>query len=149
VSDTLSDDHPPTVTCSRCSAPLGDGSFDDLCAACLPRCRMCGCTDAVGCPGGCSWTEDDLCSLCVGVAAAVVDRAVEEIEEGDWLNVPDHGWLAVTGQNQVEVPGGGWAVRFELDMHGITVTSPAYAAMSSVSVLPAKAAAASAWEPNG
>lgn len=27
-------------------------------------CRRCGCTQDVGCPGGCSWIEDDLCSQC-------------------------------------------------------------------------------------
>lgn len=27
-------------------------------------CRVCGCTDALPCPGGCSWTEPDLCSRC-------------------------------------------------------------------------------------
>lgn len=28
------------------------------------RCRVCGCTDARACPGGCWWVEDDLCSSC-------------------------------------------------------------------------------------
>ena len=27
-------------------------------------CRVCGCTDDRGCPGGCYWVEDDLCSQC-------------------------------------------------------------------------------------
>lgn len=27
-------------------------------------CRECGCTDANGCPGGCSWIEPNLCSEC-------------------------------------------------------------------------------------
>lgn len=27
-------------------------------------CRVCGCTDAEACPGGCSWAEADLCSTC-------------------------------------------------------------------------------------
>jgi hypothetical protein len=30
----------------------------------LPRCRVCGCTDARACEGGCSWVEFDLCSRC-------------------------------------------------------------------------------------
>jgi phosphoribosylformylglycinamidine (FGAM) synthase PurS component len=30
------------------------------------RCRVCGCTSTVACPGGCSWVEPDLCSQCVG-----------------------------------------------------------------------------------
>ncbi len=29
------------------------------------RCRVCGCTDAWGCDGGCSWVDADLCSACV------------------------------------------------------------------------------------
>jgi len=29
------------------------------------RCRVCGCTDANACPGGCSWVAPDLCSACV------------------------------------------------------------------------------------
>jgi hypothetical protein len=27
-------------------------------------CRVCGCTDMRGCPEGCWWVEDDLCSVC-------------------------------------------------------------------------------------
>lgn len=34
------------------------------------RCRVCGCTDAAACEGGCSWVEADLCSACKGKAAA-------------------------------------------------------------------------------
>lgn len=30
----------------------------------VPRCRVCGCTDAEACPGGCIWAEPDLCSRC-------------------------------------------------------------------------------------
>lgn len=28
-------------------------------------CRICGCTDARACPGGCSWAGERLCSACV------------------------------------------------------------------------------------
>lgn len=28
------------------------------------HCRVCGCTDALACPGGCWWVEPDLCSSC-------------------------------------------------------------------------------------
>lgn len=28
------------------------------------RCRVCGCTDLLGCQDGCSWVEEDLCSAC-------------------------------------------------------------------------------------
>jgi hypothetical protein len=27
-------------------------------------CRVCGCTEANACPGGCWWVADDLCSRC-------------------------------------------------------------------------------------
>lgn len=27
-------------------------------------CRVCGCTEAKACPGGCHWIEPDLCSAC-------------------------------------------------------------------------------------
>lgn len=36
----------------------------DLAAIGIRACRECGCTDERGCPGGCSWIEDDLCSAC-------------------------------------------------------------------------------------
>jgi hypothetical protein len=29
-----------------------------------PQCRVCGCTDLDACKGGCSWVEEDLCSVC-------------------------------------------------------------------------------------
>lgn len=28
------------------------------------KCRVCGCTWDHGCPGGCYWVADDLCSQC-------------------------------------------------------------------------------------
>jgi len=28
------------------------------------ECRVCGCTNEQGCPGGCVWAEPDLCSRC-------------------------------------------------------------------------------------
>lgn len=34
----------------------------------LTRCRVCGCTEADGCPEGCERVDDDLCSVC-GTAA--------------------------------------------------------------------------------
>ncbi len=30
------------------------------------KCRVCGCTWTNGCPAGCYWVEEDLCSECVG-----------------------------------------------------------------------------------
>ena len=35
------------------------------------RCRVCGCTEADGCPEGCSWVDDDLCSICASAAEAI------------------------------------------------------------------------------
>lgn len=40
-------------------------------AAMKGTCRVCGCTQAQACPGGCYWVEPDLCSTC----ARVIDRA--------------------------------------------------------------------------
>lgn len=33
-------------------------------AAGVQACRVCGCTQEEGCPEGCSWAEEDLCSEC-------------------------------------------------------------------------------------
>lgn len=33
------------------------------------RCRVCGCTQNYGCPGGCSWVKPDWCSACAVPAA--------------------------------------------------------------------------------
>jgi len=29
-----------------------------------PTCRECGCSDSLGCPEGCWWVQEDLCSEC-------------------------------------------------------------------------------------
>ncbi len=34
------------------------------------KCRVCGCTNERGCPGGCWWVGPDLCSSCVEEADA-------------------------------------------------------------------------------
>jgi len=43
----------------------------------VPRgvCRVCGCTDDRGCPGGCYWVDEDatLCSLCADDMASETD----------------------------------------------------------------------------
>lgn len=45
------------------------------------RCRVCGCTDEFGCPEGCWWVEDDLCSRCVfKEMQAQVLKAAEMLE---------------------------------------------------------------------
>jgi hypothetical protein len=30
-----------------------------------PRCRRCGCSEFLPCPGGCAWVERDLCNRCI------------------------------------------------------------------------------------
>lgn len=35
----------------------------------VQQCRECGCIQEVACRGGCSWTEEDLCSACTPVMA--------------------------------------------------------------------------------
>lgn len=35
------------------------------------KCRLCGCTDDHACAEGCSWVEDNLCSVCVDVVKAL------------------------------------------------------------------------------
>lgn len=37
------------------------------------RCRVCGCTGATACPGGCWWADVDLCSSCAYVERGVAD----------------------------------------------------------------------------
>jgi hypothetical protein len=36
----------------------------------IRACRVCGCTDARACPGGCYWIAEDLCSACAPAEAA-------------------------------------------------------------------------------
>jgi hypothetical protein len=40
------------------------------------QCRVCGCTDASACEGGCSWVEFDLCSRCAARLKAMATRAM-------------------------------------------------------------------------
>lgn len=44
----------------------GDGQplLPNLTALGIKACRTCFCTDAFGCPGGCSWISPTLCSSC-------------------------------------------------------------------------------------
>ena len=45
------------------------------------KCRICGCTDAQACEGGCTWIGDDLCSNCEDKALEP-DRPVRSDEMG-------------------------------------------------------------------
>jgi hypothetical protein len=42
-------------------------------------CRVCGCTNQRACPGGCYWTEADLCSECTPRGQSAFELAVSEI----------------------------------------------------------------------
>lgn len=44
-------------------------------------CRVCGCSDYIPCPGGCSWVEEDLCSTC--------GPAIEKRPTCKFVHVPD------------------------------------------------------------
>lgn len=50
----------------------------------VPRCRVCGCTEEHGCPGGCCWVEDpeggELCSACAEDEGDLVDSIQEDID---------------------------------------------------------------------
>lgn len=70
----------------------------------IARCRECGCTDQLGCPEGCWWVEDDLCSSCASE------------EQHDPLVVSDHcdscgesgpECVCDEGEDQVAGPGEG------------------------------------------
>lgn len=61
--------------CDGCCASRLGGTASSLFGLLDPRvCRGCGCTDAMACPGGCSWVEDDLCSRCAGLAPLLADE---------------------------------------------------------------------------
>lgn len=44
--------------------PFTDRLGDDDDVEPVRTCRVCGCTDEHGCPNGCFWVNDDLCSIC-------------------------------------------------------------------------------------
>lgn len=63
--DLVADDEP--MTDEEFSAEYGSPVYHkgDLFLEEIERvCRVCGCTDAQGCLGGCCWVEEDLCSSC-------------------------------------------------------------------------------------
>lgn len=50
----------------------------------LPACRVCGCTDAKACAGGCSWVPDPwqndaLCSACLPTDPAAIPKAISDV----------------------------------------------------------------------
>lgn len=52
----------------RCAAEYGEGPDANIESDIfeVASCRICGCTDAYACPGGCYLVEADLCSQCAG-----------------------------------------------------------------------------------
>lgn len=42
------------------------------------KCRICGCTQFNGCPGGCYWITDDLCSHCLKYSDTDLDPMISE-----------------------------------------------------------------------
>ena len=48
----------------ECIPNPGTGVLLDLAAINVRSCTGCGCTDQVGCPEGCAWAGDRLCSRC-------------------------------------------------------------------------------------
>jgi hypothetical protein len=50
------------------------------------RCRICGCTDARACPGGCWWVGPDICSACTPSKGAFPSPV-----GGRWPEGPDEG----------------------------------------------------------
>lgn len=74
----------PVYLCQRCHQEkprgqlLATATGATYCIDCLPNvqmCRICGCTDEAGCPGGCWWAERSLCSMC---ASPLPDSPVVE-----------------------------------------------------------------------
>jgi hypothetical protein len=60
-------------------AEVVDGATTEL----ERRCRICGCTDAEACDGGCTWYAVDVCDRCVNGAALIeTERLRQELFEG-------------------------------------------------------------------
>lgn len=57
--------------------------FDDVFER---TCRVCGCTDAHGCPKGCFWVDDDLCSNCGDVPPEKLSREARYMKQLDKLS---------------------------------------------------------------
>ena len=48
-----------------------------------PVCRVCGCTEAEGCPPeGCAWAEPDLCTACQEILAAITESDLYRVYRG-------------------------------------------------------------------
>ena len=81
-------------------APPPQRDVDDV-----PACFVCGCTDAVACPGGCWWAADDeehgldVCSRCVELRDDLIEAGrpvtLEQLAERTGEERDDaQGWLS-------------------------------------------------------
>lgn len=75
-------------------------------------CRTCGCTDVYGCDGGCSWVDEDLCSLCAEAAASVADPGIDlpaypalPLENGEPVLDQLEAWQAECRRVELELDG--------------------------------------------
>jgi len=60
----MSQDHVRIVLASALSAGVERLQPAGELLAAVRQCRICGCTDAEACPGGCSWAQPEICSTC-------------------------------------------------------------------------------------
>jgi hypothetical protein len=64
-------------------------------------CRVCGCTDSKPCPGGCSWVEDDLCSVCAEkLNTPITDKRRVTEKTGTDAGGPQPGMVALLGSKK-------------------------------------------------
>lgn len=79
-------------------------------AEAVRTCRICQCTDAEACEGGCSWVEADLCSACLNQPGArshltvPADRVTDVLVDDPALKTPDE-WCQITGTQIVDPDG--------------------------------------------
>ena len=68
------------LCCNDCpDDPQNYEGEGDACVCSCPKvygdqvCRLCGCSEADACEGGCSWVEEDLCSACQQLCPALIE----------------------------------------------------------------------------
>lgn len=69
------------------------------------KCRICGCTYERGCPAGCSWFEDELCSVCARF------RGQLSVYSGDALRVTKAGLARLLDEVKGKDRTGHWPSR--------------------------------------
>jgi hypothetical protein len=53
------------------------------------KCRVCGCTNARACPGGCYWVQSDLCSACAVSPGRFEEQALPGFGNADLADERD------------------------------------------------------------